>query len=156
MWVCFSLPPALVRSCSVVAKSEWIWRHIVTSKNAHPEPMTTIRRWSSPDWTEFLEKCGTFLVEKLHFVNFLDFEIFWAIVGLGLSFKGPRVDLDRKIWQSAHLCYWVTWYLWVGLIISSQPGVHQRPVHAGTDLRIGQIGHGLGPRATIFSMTTQC
>jgi len=28
------------------------------------------------------------------------------MVGLGQSFKNTRLDLDRKIWQSAHLCYW--------------------------------------------------
>jgi len=27
----------------------------------------------------------------------------WAVVGLGLSFENPGLDLDRKIWQSAHL-----------------------------------------------------
>jgi len=26
------------------------------------------------------------------------------VVGLGLSFKNSGLDLDRKIWQSAHLC----------------------------------------------------
>jgi len=26
------------------------------------------------------------------------------MVGLGLNFEISRLDLDRKIWQSAHLC----------------------------------------------------
>jgi len=28
---------------------------------------------------------------------------FWTMVGLGLSFQNSGLDLDRKIWQSAHL-----------------------------------------------------
>jgi len=31
-------------------------------------------------------------------------KIFWTVVGLGLSFYKLGLDLDRKIWQSAHLC----------------------------------------------------
>jgi len=36
----------------------------------------------------------------------LDFQLkkeIWTMVGLGLSFKNSGLDLDRKIWQSAHL-----------------------------------------------------
>jgi len=31
--------------------------------------------------------------------------MFWTVVGLGLSFKKSGLDLDRKIWQSANLCW---------------------------------------------------
>jgi len=34
--------------------------------------------------------------------NFL--KLFWTMIGLGLHFINPGLDLDRKICQSAHLC----------------------------------------------------
>jgi len=30
----------------------------------------------------------------------------WTVIGLGLSFKKLGLDLDRKIWQSAHIWLW--------------------------------------------------
>ena len=58
------------------------------------------------------EKCGIFVVKRLHFSNILDYiwtwtlhlKKFWIVFGLGLSFKKSGLDLDRKIWLSAHLC----------------------------------------------------
>jgi len=46
-------------------------------------------------------------VKRLHFSKFLDLDFafeksFWTVVRLGPSFKKSGLDLDRKIWQSAH------------------------------------------------------
>jgi len=58
-------------------------------------------------------KCDVFVVKRLHFEYLLDFiwfwtlhlkKFFWTVVELGLSFKKWWLDLDRKIWQSAHVC----------------------------------------------------
>jgi len=52
--------------------------------------------------------------------HYLDFDfkflkLFWTIVGLGLSFTNSGLNLDRKIWQSVHLCCifarLLDWYL---------------------------------------------
>jgi len=48
------------------------------------------------------EKAAFFKYFGLHLDLDLTFEkMFWAVVGLGPSFKKSGLDLDRKIWQSA-------------------------------------------------------
>jgi len=63
-------------------------------------------------WTVLLEKNVAFLLWKgcifqIFWTSFgLRLHIwkrFWTLVGLGLSFKKSGLDLDRKMWQSAHL-----------------------------------------------------
>ena len=64
-------------------------------------------------WTNLMEKkCDIFVVKKMHFSSFLGFiwtwtlrlKIFGIVIGLVLSLDKSGLDLDRKIWQSAHLC----------------------------------------------------
>ena len=51
------------------------------------------------------KNCVIFVIEKLYFVNFLDFiwiwtfnfKKIWTVVGLGLNFENSGLDLDRKI-----------------------------------------------------------
>jgi len=47
------------------------------------------------------------------------------MVGLGLSFKNSGLDLDRKIWQCAQLCYAVPAFLnlnqWSSTFIVQSP-----------------------------------
>jgi len=58
------------------------------------------------NWTELLEKnCVIFVVKKLYFVNFLDlictltfnFQKFWILDELGMSFENSGLDRDLKI-----------------------------------------------------------
>jgi len=67
------------------------------------------------------KKCGIFVVKRLHFSNILDYiwtwtlhlKNIWTLAGLGLSFIKSGLDLDCKIWQSAHLqCPNVTVLIW--------------------------------------------
>jgi len=51
------------------------------------------------------QNCDVFVIKNLYFVKILDiiwtwilnFLPFWTMVGLGLSFKYPGLNLDRKI-----------------------------------------------------------
>ena len=50
------------------------------------------------------EKAAFFKFFGLHLdLDFAFGKFVWTVVGLGLSFKKSGLDLDRKIWQSAHL-----------------------------------------------------
>jgi len=63
-------------------------------------------------WTELMEKnCMIFVTKKLSLLIFWTFfglrllisKKVWNVIGLGLSFENSGLDLDRNIWQSAHL-----------------------------------------------------
>jgi len=64
-------------------------------------------------WTGLMEKSAVFLLLKTFILlafwtsfglGLHIFYTFWTTVGLGLSFENAGLELDRKIWQSAHFC----------------------------------------------------
>ena len=89
-------------------------------------------------------------MKKLHFSNILDFIWTWTLHLknlldcrlLGLSFKKSGLDLDRKIWQFAHLCLTemitIRFAGWIfGRIVSSQPDKDiQKLLSNGNRIRI--------------------
>jgi len=50
-----------------------------------------------------LKRCIFAKLLDLFRLGFQFFKTFWTRVGLGLSFKNSGMDLDRKLWKSAHL-----------------------------------------------------
>ena len=85
-------------------------------------------------WTELIAKnCVIFVMKTLYVLIFwtsfgLGFWIswtFWTMVGLRLSFKNSGLDLDCKIWQSAHLWCYVGRRVGVGS--GQMQGLHKIP-----------------------------
>ena len=83
-------------------------RHFLEKKHKALGTEQDLGRGLDLDWLNW-KICVIFAIEKLIFwtlfwLGFQNYHSFWTMVGLGLNFEISRLDLDRKIWQSAHLC----------------------------------------------------